>query len=114
VAIVALVVSGLCCLFSPFVFHLGTIPFVMIMILWGFAVIADSPQFSTLVAQTAPAEYVGTALTIVNGIGFAITIITIQGLNYFVHNVDIMYLFLPLTIGPILGLIAMRRLVKSR
>jgi hypothetical protein len=38
----------------------------------------DSPLLSTLVAQNAPAEIKGTTLTIVNSIGFAITIISIQ------------------------------------
>jgi hypothetical protein len=42
--------------------------------LWGTSVVGDSPQFSTLVAQHAPAEYRATALTIVTSIGFFITI----------------------------------------
>jgi len=114
VAAVALVISGLCCLLSPFIFQLSLIPFLIVLFIWGLTVIADSPQFSTLIAQTAPRESVGTALTIVNSIGFFITIITIQGLNYFATHVDPMYLFLPLTLGPVFGLISMRRLFDSR
>ena len=45
-------------------------------------VIADSPMFATLVAQNAPVAQKGTALTIVNSIGFAITIVSIQFINW--------------------------------
>jgi len=113
VAFVALAVSGLCCLLSPFIFQLGVVPFVLVLLIWGLAVISDSPQFSTLIAHTAPAESVGTALTIVNSIGFAITIITIQLLNYFNTHVDGIYLFLPLALGPLIGLMSLRRLVRN-
>jgi len=113
VAAVALALSGLCCLLSPFIFQLSLIPFLIALFVWGLAVISDSPQFSTLIAQTAPAESVGTALTIVNNIGFLMTIVTIQLLNYFATNVDPIYLFLPLTLGPVLGLISMRKLLRD-
>ena len=49
-------------------------------------VIADSPLFSTLVAYNAANTSKGTALTIVNSIGFAITILSIQILK--VLNMD--------------------------
>ena len=72
-------------------------------------VIADSPMFSTVVAQNADAEIKGTALTIVNCIGFAITIISIQLLNSIQHLLPLNYLYLMLAIGPILGLLALKR-----
>jgi hypothetical protein len=71
-------------------------------------VIADSPMFSTLVAQNADAEIKGTALTIVNCIGFAITIISIQLLNSLRFVIDSNSIYLLLAIGPILGLIALK------
>ena len=71
-------------------------------------VIADSPMFSTLVAQNAEAEIKGTALTIVNCIGFAITIISIQLLNSMQFVLDSKNIYLLLAIGPMLGLIALK------
>ena len=73
----------------------------------------DSPQLSSLVALTAPKELVGSGLTIVNCIGFSITIFSIQLENYLVDIVDPEYLFLFLAPGPILGLISLRHLLKS-
>ena len=71
---------------------------------WGAVVVADSPQFSTLIANNTIAEYRGTALTIVNCIGFAITIVSIQFVGYFAENYA-PYLFLILALGPIIGVI---------
>jgi MFS family permease len=113
VAVFALSVSGLLCLLSPIIFQLSLIPFLIFLFIWGLAVIADSPQFSTIIAQSVPGESVGTGLTIINSIGFAITIITIQLLNYLTTHIDVMYLFLPLTLGPVFGLISMRKLLRG-
>ena len=73
------------------------------------AVVADSPQFSALVAQCAPGEFKGTALTIVNCIGFSITIISIQVFNFLSGKINPEYIFMILAIGPIFGLAAMYR-----
>jgi hypothetical protein len=72
-------------------------------------VIADSPLLSTLVAQNAPAEIKGTALTIVNCIGFTITIISIQFISKMIEWTDSNSIYAILAIGPILGLIALMR-----
>lgn len=66
-------------------------------------VIADSPQFSTLVAQSAPALIKGTAITLVNCIGYAITIISIQTTSYLLKYNENTLIFLALGIGPLLG-----------
>ena len=68
---------------------------------------ADSPLFSTLVAQNASPQIKGTALTIVNCIGFTITIFSIQIINIIVEIVDKQNVYLILSVGPILGLIAL-------
>jgi len=67
--------------------------------------------FSTLVARNADAEVRGAALTIVNSIGFAITIVSIQLLTFLPRFLDPSMIYLCLTIGPAIGLIA---LVKNR
>lgn len=68
------------------------------------AVVADSPQFSVLVAQNADRELVGTALTITNCIGFAITIVSIQVFYQLESIIPDTIIYLLLAPGPLLGL----------
>jgi len=106
-ASIALFLSCLCCLLSPLIFLVNSPGIVLaFLIFWGATVVADSPLFSTLVANNTIAEMKGTALTIVNSIGFAITIISIQLLNY-LHSSGHLekYTYTVLAVGPILGLV---------
>lgn len=101
----SLAASAICCLLSPLFFSIGSAAlFLVFLFFWGMVVIADSPLFSTLVAQHALPELKGTALTIVNCIGFAITIVSIQLLSLLQEHVDTKWLYLPLALGPALGL----------
>lgn len=110
VAFAALFLSGVCCLVSPLIFTVGSEGiFVGFLLFWGMAVVADSPLFSTLVAQNADQETKGTALTIVNGIGFSISIISIQLINGMKDLLDPTCLYTILAVGPIVGLIALMR-----
>tara|TARA_Y100000034_G_scaffold29585_2_gene35741 strand:+ start:21179 stop:22279 length:1101 start_codon:yes stop_codon:yes gene_type:complete len=107
VAFSALSLSCLCCLLSPFFLtNPNEVLFIAFLIFWGLVVIADSPLFSTLVAQNANVKIKGTALTIVNCIGFSITIFSIQLLNYLIEVSTSSSIFMILSIGPILGLTA--------
>lgn len=112
VAFTQLAVSGTCCLLSPIFLVAPTPVFLLFLIVWGVTVIGDSPQFSTLNAQNAPRELVGSALTIANCIGFSITIVSIQFLTFANHFIDTRWLFLLLTLGPAFGLYAMTPLLK--
>jgi predicted MFS family arabinose efflux permease len=108
VAYIALLLSCLCCFVSPLMFEVTSESlFMTFLLFWGMAVIADSPLFSTLVAQNASAEIRGTALTIVNSIGFAITIISIQLLNVLQDSMNPTHIYTVLALGPVLGLIAL-------
>ncbi|WP_338765078.1 MFS transporter [Bernardetia sp. ABR2-2B] len=112
IAVLSLSLSALCCIVSPLVFYADSY-FLLIafLIFWGLVVIADSPLFSTLVAQSAISELKGTALTIVNCIGFAITIVSIQFINLlsdFPSFINEKYIFVFLALGPVLGLVALR------
>ncbi len=109
-----LLTSGLCCLVSPLFFFAPPWLFLFLLLLWGFAVVGDSPQFSTLVARTAPAEYVGSALTIVNCIGFSVTIASIELLNLAAHFWSRQSMYLLLVAGPLFGLWSIARLLPSR
>jgi MFS family permease len=113
VASTQLAISGICCIASPFLFSAPTPLFLLFLIVWGITVVGDSPQFSALNALNAPNELVGSALTIVNCIGFSITIVSIQLLTYVAHFIDTRWLFLLLTIGPVAGLLAMRPLLAG-
>ena len=107
-ASVALAVSCLCCLLSPvFLFGHSVTALLIFLFIWGITVVADSPLFSTLVAQNAPPEARGTSLTIVNCIGFAITIISIQLINALRTDANAPYIYTLLAIGPVLGLVAL-------
>ncbi len=114
IAFSMLLISGICCLLSPFFFYVTKFIFLILMLIWGFAVVGDSPQFSTIVAKTAPKLYVGTALTIVNCIGFGLTIFSIQLINFLFQHFEIANLFPVLVIGPLIGLISISNLVKSK
>lgn len=103
-----LLLSCICCLVSPFMFHSNEFTFIAYLLFWGMVVIADSPLFSTLVAQNAPQKDKGTALTIVNCIGFSITIFSILILSSFKTIYDSNVIFVVLAIGPILGLISLK------
>lgn len=106
----ALLLSCVCCLLSPLFFGLDNQwIFIAFLFLWGMVVIADSPLFSTLVAQNVDPEIKGTALTIVNSIGFAITIISIQLLGWLEFQYDTLSIYPVLAIGPVFGLIALLR-----
>lgn len=108
IATIALTISGVCCLLSPFFIMQQSFPnLIIFLLIWGLAVTADSPMFSTLVAHNAPSDSKGTSLTIVNSIGFGITIISIQLLNTLMNHIPNSYSYLLLAVGPFFGLWAM-------
>lgn len=113
VAVAQLAASGACCVLSPLLFVAPLPVFLAFLLFWGVAVVGDSPQFSALNAANAPRELVGSALTIANCIGFAITIFSIQLLNAAAAWMPVQYLFLLLAPGPVFGLLAMRPLLRK-
>jgi len=109
VAQIALISSGICCLVSPWIWGVGPSVFLVFMLFWGFMAAADSPQFSALVAASAPASVRGSAITITICIGFAISIVTIQLLAFMQTIIAPAYLLLLLAPGPIVGVLLLNR-----
>ncbi|MBT4288711.1 MAG: MFS transporter [Deltaproteobacteria bacterium] len=108
VALWALFASGLFCLVSPFLNQLPIYLALFLTMVWGIAITGDSPQLSSLNAKFAPRAYVGSALTIVNCIGFLITIVTIELLAFWIEYFGIRFAFLPLALGPLFGWVSLK------
>ena len=106
-------VSGLCCLISPLAFIAPLPLFLLFVLVWGIAVVGDSPQFSALNAHSAPPELVGSALTIANAIGFGVSVVSIQLLAAVADDLGMQFVFLLLLPGPILGLLSLRPLLAG-
>ena len=110
VAALQLACSGLCALAAPWLLDAPLGLWAAWLLLWGLTVSGDSPQFSALTATNAPRALVGSVLTLVNSIGFAISTATIV---LFVHLASVWPLqsVLPwLALGPALGVWCLRPL----
>ena len=114
VAAVQLLISGVCCVLSALFFEAPVPLFIVFLVIWGISVVGDSPQFSALNAANAPRGYVGSALTIVNSVGFLITVFSIELVNFLVPLLGPQFVFWVLVPGPILGLRAMRPLYGDK
>jgi MFS family permease len=102
--------SGLCCVLAPWLMQAGDALFALWLLLWGITVAGDSPQFSALTAQNAPPLAVGSVLTLVNSIGFGISILSIQLFVTLAEHHDLATLLPWLGLGPLLGVWALRPL----
>ncbi len=103
-------ISGLCALTIGLV-SAGP-PWVVLLVglVWGFTVIADSAQFTTMVTELADQAYVGTALTLQLALGFTLTVATIWLIPQLENALSWRWAFAFLAPGPALGVLAMLRL----
>lgn len=113
VATVFVAASGVACLVAPVAFAAPLPIFALFLLAWGATVVGDSPQFSTLVARAAPAEVRGSALTIVNSLGFAITIPALQLLATVATRWAAPWWFVLLAIGPAASVWTMTRSARD-
>jgi MFS family permease len=90
----------------------GASPWLILLVglVWGFSVVADSAQFSTMVTEYADQAYVGTALTLQLAAGFTVTVATIWLIPILQGALGWRWAFALLAPGPILGVVAMLRL----
>jgi len=110
VTIVSMVVSGACALVVGILFGGNPIALVTVCLVWGFAVVADSAQFSACISELCAREYTGTALTLQTSLGFLLTLVTIWSLPLLVNAITWQWAFAFLAIGPMLGVWAMSAL----
>ena len=112
VVIIAMAASGACALIIPLVFGTSLWLVAPLAWAWGFFVVADSAQFSALVTESVPPHAVGTALTIQTSLGFLLTTISIQLIPPLVALVGWRWVFPVLALGPLVGIISIRRLLQ--
>jgi MFS family permease len=110
VTIIAMAVSGSCAAIIGLFYGGSPGVLVLICVIWGISIVADSAQFSASIAELADPARVGTMLTLQTALGFTLTLVTIHLLPHFVDAMGWRYAFLPLAIGPAVGVWAMARL----
>ena len=107
-----LAISGLCCLAAPLFLQAPTPLLLAWLFVWGVTVSGDSPQFSALTAGNSPPALVGSVLTLANSIGFAISIASIELFVAAVARWPLGEVLPWLALGPALGVIALRPLLR--
>jgi MFS family permease len=111
---ISLFMSGSCCVISGFLFGGPIWALGALAMTWGFFVIADSAQFSTLVTEAVPAHAVGTALTVQTSLGFLLTMLPMQAVPLIAQRAGWRWSFAILALGPVAGIAAIRRLAVAR
>ena len=114
ITIWSMALSGGCALVMGWLIGATPLLALALAVIWGFAVVADSAQFSALVTECAPAHAVGTALTLQTSVGFLLTAISIPVTIAVQSRYGWPVAFGALAIGPVLGIIAMNRLRRLR
>jgi MFS family permease len=105
----SLALSGACALAAGFVFHRPAV-LTLLCLVWGFAVVADSAQFSAAVSELADPRYVGTALTVQTSLGFLLTTVTLRVIPPLRDRLGWEWAFMLLALGPAFGIWSMLRL----
>jgi MFS family permease len=114
VAAWAMMGSATCAALSSAIFGLGPSVLYALVAAWGFTVVADSAQFSALVADYSRRDHVGTALTVQTCAGFLLTMGSIWLLGVLAEAFGWRWVFLAVVPGPVLGVVAMRRLQATQ
>jgi MFS family permease len=113
-AIAMLAVSGTCAVTIGLLLDAPLWLLVVVGLVWGYSVVGDSTQFSTLVTELADQSYVGTALTVQMALGFLLTGATIWLVPAVEQAAGWHWAFALLAVGPLAGIVAMLRLLRSR
>ena len=114
VVVLSMAASGTCALGIGLLFGQSLPLVAAVAVLWGFFVVADSAQFSTMVTESAPRDAVGTAVTLQTCLGFLLATVTIQLVPVVADAVGWRWAFPVLALGPAAGIAAIRRLAGTR
>ncbi|CAN5806592.1 hypothetical protein BH23GEM8_BH23GEM8_03790 [soil metagenome] len=114
VTIWAMAASGMCAILLGWMLQAPFLLVLTVALIWGFAVVADSAQFSAVITEVAPSHAVGTALTLQTSLGFLLTTVTIQGVPLLRELGGWPIAFGILALGPAAGIVSMRRLDSQR
>ena len=109
----SLALSGFCALLIGFTFGRSPLLLTGVALLWGFAVVADSAQFSTAASELAGSDYMGTALTLQTSLGFLLTLASIRLVPALAGRIGWQWAFTLLALGPLAGGWAMWTLRRS-
>ena len=113
ITIASLAISGSCALVVGFLFGGSPILLGALCLLWGFAVVADSAQFSAAISELCKKGYIGTALTVQTSLGFLLTMVTIRFIPTIEGWLGWSWAFAFLALGPAVGIWAMLTLRRS-
>ncbi len=117
ISISSLAISGSCALVVGLLFGGNPALLTGVCLVWGFAVVADSAQFSAAVSELCQKNYIGTALTVQTSLGFLLTMITIRLIPSLESRFGWNWSFAFLAFGPAVGIwamLALRRLPEAR
>jgi MFS family permease len=110
VTMAAMAISGLCAALIGLVPAVGAVALIIVAIIWGITIVADSAQFSAAITELAEPRLVGTMLTVQTSMGFLLTCFAIQAMPLLIDLLTWRFAFAALAIGPALGVLAMWRL----
>jgi MFS family permease len=111
--IVAMAISGCCSLAIGPLMTSPALVLIAVALLWGASIVADSAQFSAAVTEWSDRDYVGTSVTIQTALGFLLTMVTIRLVPGWQEAWGWTWAYMPLAIGPALGIVAMARLARD-
>ena len=110
--IVAMATSAASAIIAGLLFGAPIPLVVLVALIWGVSVVADSAQFSSAVSELAPPGTAGSALSVQTAVGFTLTSVTILGVGLLDPTSGDTWrvAWIMLALGPIVGIVAMVRL----
>jgi MFS family permease len=112
ITIVSMAISGACALAIGALYDGPRTALAAVAIVWGFAVVADSAQFSACITELCDRSYLGTALTLQTSLGFLLTMLTIRLVPWVEQQIGRQWSFSVLALGPAAGIVAMAMLAR--